>query len=147
MALGFIEYYLSSVTLFLAINTYKDIKKKEIDSRLNYLAFGATLMILAYFQPSLLAWVIPLLVTTLTVLFFSWKKFLASGDTEAISWMMFALGLFDYWRMVVFLILLTASYCFNFIVKKLSKDPMDKAPGYPLLLSSWLISLLTFFFW
>ena len=142
----FIEYYLSLATLLLIYNTIRDLRTREIDSRFNYMASGCVFMLIAYFQPSFISILIPAIVTSITMIAFSIKKFFASGDIEAISWVMFSLGMFDYWKMVIFLILITSFYTFNFVVLKLMKSKTNKVSGYPMILGSFLITLLTFFF-
>jgi len=140
----FIESFLLTETLMLIYNTFRDVKTKEIDSRFNYLAIGAILMFIAYFQPSFWIIIVSIIVSSLTVFVFRWKGFFASGDLEAISWVVFTLGLFDYWKMIVFLIMLTLFYAFGLVMIKITKQG-NRLPGYPMILGSFLITLLTFY--
>jgi len=142
----FIEYYLLTATLLLIYNTIRDLRTKEIDSRFNYMAIGCNVMLIAYFQPSFISILVPMIVTSITMFTFSLKKFFASGDIEAMSWVMFSLGLFSYWKMVIFLIVITTFYMFNYIILRIMKAKTNKVSGYPMILGSFLITLLTFFF-
>jgi hypothetical protein len=145
MSLTFITGYLFISTLMLIYNTYKDIRFKEIDSRWNFMAFGSTIMLLDYFTPKFSLILIVSIAVSVILFIFSYKKFFASGDIEALSWTMFALGIFDYSRMILFLVFLTVLYSINLIIIKIFKLN-NEIVGYPVILSSWLITLISFFF-
>lgn len=150
----FIETYLFVTTFALAINTWRDIKTREIDSRYNYLAWGATAMLVGYFQPSLFTMIASLLMSSSIVAALYlipkllWKtEALASGDAEALSWVIYSLAMFNYWRAVVFIGCMTAINAFSFGVLKVRKHDGTKVAGYPMILGSFLITLITFYFW
>lgn len=142
----FIESYFFFTIFLLIYNTIRDLRTQEIDSRWNFMASGSVVMLIAYFQPSLINILIPLIVTSITLFVYSFKKFFASGDIEGMSWVMFSLGLFNYWKMVIFLILITSFYIFNYIILKIMKSKSNRVCGYPMIVGSYLITLLTFFF-
>lgn len=147
MSITFITGYFFITTMMLIYNTYKDIKTMEIDSRYNFMAIGATMMLLAYFQTSFITLIVVSIVVSITMLIFNYKKFFASGDIEAMSWVMFALGIFSYGKMIIFLILMTLFYSFNLVMLRLIKSHQKRVPAYCMILGSWLITLITFFFY
>lgn len=170
----FIDSYLATATLMLLYNTIRDIRTRQIDSRFNYFAVGATTMLVAYFQPSLINLVIPAAISSMTIILFgvvpkfTGLTFYASGDLEAISWITFALGFFDYFKFVLFLIALTIFYMIQLAIHTASKRyppfPPDsifatpprqaavtdlgksnRVAGYPMIMLSWLVVVLTFY--
>jgi len=146
MAFTFLQNYLIFATVLLLYNTYKDLKKMEVDSRFNFMASGALVMLIFYFSPSFLRILIPIIISSITVAFFAWRKFYASGDLEAVAWVLVALGIMDYIRMIIFLVLLTAFYTFGLIMLKLTKRTDNKLPGYPSILGSFILSIISFAF-
>jgi len=129
-------YFITS--LMLIYNTVRDLKTQEIDERFNYLALGATLMLIPILKPSWLLLLVLIFLSILSSIFF--KKAMASGDLQALNWIYLGLGIIDYTKVIKFLISLTGLFTLSFAITKLLKAN-KLAPGYPLILGSYIIAI------
>ena len=134
----FIDSFFYLTSFLLALNTINDLRSMKIDSRLNWLALGASLLFIAY-QRSGVINIISFVIISIVLSYF-FKRAMANGDTEAISWVVFALGsievkLVKFLIGLVFLIVLASGY------RRLIKVESSRRAGYPYLFGAWLIAL------
>jgi len=131
-------YYFVS-TLMLIYNTIRDIHTREIDERFNYFAFGSTLMLIAYIKISLILLLVLIFLTGF--LSFMFKKFMASGDLQALAWILLGFGAIDPFKIIKFLITFTGLFVLTFLIKKLMKKEKEETPGYISFLGSYIITI------
>jgi len=122
--------------LFLVYNTITDIKRNKIDSRWNYMIYGATLMLLAYLQPTI--WAIAVAIILVMVNGAVLKKRFADGDIEAFTWITIALICWASWRYLLFMLIFLSLNALAFLTMRFV-GKTGKIAGYPLILSSWFI--------
>ena len=129
-------------TIFsLAANSYFDLKTRRIDSRLNYLAFGATAMIIAALAPSCTYIVAALAVGLLSR--FMFRNFMSSGDFEALAWIYLFLASWRLMGIAWFLFALDGLSLLVYLAVRLYTRQRDfKIPFYPIILGAYIISFL-----
>ncbi len=131
-------YYFLSI-LMLIYNTFRDIRTREIDERYNYFMFGATMMLLGYFKINIILVFILIFLTIIVILLT--KKFMATGDLQALVWILLGFGAIEHFKIIKFLIAFTGLFILSFITKKLIKKEREETPGYILLLGAYLITI------
>ena len=134
------SYYIITC-LALLRNAISDYFTRKIDSRWNYFAMGATLMLIGYFHPKLL-FIFALLLANIATLILL-KRYFAAGDLEALAWIYLGLGTISMVKLITFLICLTAAFAGYLAAKRVSHmcNPQQKgAPGYVFILISYIIA-------
>lgn len=127
-------------SLMLFYNAIRDIRTRTIDDRLNYLCLGASLMMFAYVRPGLIVLAAVIAFTVLASIIL--KNAYAPGDISAFQWLFFGVGCLNIYYLPVFLMILACMQAIISIIARFGLKLMDKLPGYPIILGSWIIFLL-----
>jgi hypothetical protein len=135
-----LPYILVTVSSLL-FNSITDVKTRQIDSRLNYLSMGATIVLVVALSPSLLTLVGIAIVGIISQLMF--RKFMSTGDFEALSWIYLFLGVYKIFNLIIFLVALSLISALSYLAIRFSLHKKDfKLPYYPIILGSYIISIL-----
>lgn len=127
-------------SLMLAYNTWRDLKTREIDSRWNFFAFGATVMLLAYLKTDLLTLFL-LLGLALLINLVLRKPTFSEGDHEAVAWVVIGLGATNLVKIPVFLLAMAILTFFGILFVKYGlKLEHQHLPGYLFILTSFLFT-------
>ncbi|MEM5810093.1 MAG: hypothetical protein QW156_04375 [Candidatus Aenigmatarchaeota archaeon] len=142
--MNLIQSFLMIAFFSLIINTYKDVKKAKIDSRYNYLCFGAYLIILLTSKITLLYFISLILITFLFTYLLRRGNFLGQGDLEALSWIIPSTILINAYNLITFFIFLSLFYILTIIIFKyyLNKNPIT---FYPAIFLSFVVANYNFF--
>jgi len=131
----------------LSFMAYTDIKKMKIDSRHNYFMFGMVAALYVIVTPSLFYLGSLFLVTLIIVL--SSSKLLASGDLNALAWIILGCGLISLPKLFIFFYFYYGILAIYLIVKQLLlyNIPVHvkqgiRTPGLPVLWGAFLLASL-----
>lgn len=122
-------------------NLIKDVKTLKIDSRYNFLALGAALMLCGANSTPFISIGIAIAITILSGFLFS--KFMAEGDTEAFSWIFLSLASMNIFSIPIFLTALALSFAFGLGIKRIIKAQNNNTPGYIYIASAYAIAIAT----
>jgi len=119
-------------------NTIKDFISMKIDDRFNFLAMGATLMLLK--TNPIGFWQLLMILGFIIVINIVFKKFLGSGDLSALGWITLGLYSIDFTKLVMFY------FCFLFLsllkVLFMHGHKIKKAPAFYIILISFGLSIM-----
>lgn len=138
--------YLFFTAMMLLYNTVRDMRTREIDSRFNFMAIGATIMLLIANRPGWL--ILGFAILTAFCLGFLLKKHFASGDREAMGWIVLGLAIINpakvFIFLFVFLALTTLSLGLSLAISKRNDPTSSKqgVPGYVAILGSYVLVAL-----
>lgn len=121
----------------LALNTWADLKEKEIDSRRNWLMYGATVAIIL--TERLNIWFYIIFVVATVVFTNRLKKMFLEGDTEALRWIVPGFFTLNWAYGLGYL----ASFALTTIVYVVSRRTLKirhNTAGYPILLGAFVIT-------
>lgn len=126
--------------LMLAYNTWRDLKTRTIDSRWNFFAFGATVMLLTFQKTDLLT-IFMLLGLALIINKVLKKPTFSDGDHEAITWVIIGFGAINLVKIPVFLLAMAILTGFGIILVKYGlKLEHQHLPGYLFILTSFMLT-------
>lgn len=137
-----ITSYFLFTGLMLLYNTIRDLKTRTIDSRFNYFAMGATIMLMAYNQTSILQSAFALLMILAIWLINRKIQTLANGDIEALTWILLGLWSISYINPIKFFLMFTMFYSIALLIVRIMKVKETMLPCYPMILLSYIITAL-----
>lgn len=129
--------YLSLGFFLLLYNTVRDMKTRVIDSRFNFMAVGATIMLAAANRPGWL--ILGFGIFTSLSLAMLLRKHLAGGDLEAIGWVVLGMAVLNPAKVFIFLVSLAALTSLSIAISRaISKQ--QGLPGYVAILGSYALT-------
>jgi len=138
-------FYLLAV-LSLLDNTHLDFKIQEIDSRWNWLMFGALFMLLMILGMPLIPLIFMLLTAIFSIILVKFDV-ITLGDFEALIWIVPALGMKGSMSAFVFIVGLLVAYVLSYtfmLTKSLKKNKKNEfnVPFYPIILISFVFAVI-----
>lgn len=130
--------YLMLGILMLLKNSYTDFKTRTIDSRYNWFAYGATLMLLV--NSGITFTYLGILIVLSILAGWMFSKSMADGDTEAIRWIIFGFGVLHPAYVTVYFAVLLVLFVIIAGIARYGKMTDKKLPGYPILLGAYIIT-------
>lgn len=138
------SYFFVFAVFNLVILTYQDLKRGKVDNRWNWYMGGVVGSVVALKSVDLLVLCVLLGFALLFSMIMS--RVVGKGDISAFSWIIVGLGLLDGGLSVVFLLFLGCFSCLHYSVRVLMRVSVrnGKVPFYPVIISSFLCSLVVF---